>query len=108
LHREGEPAYIETREDGTIIQAYFTFGRLHREGEPAYIETRPDGTVISMFFKKNQFLRQKVTKPHPAPSAGSHTVSAPAAASRGLRQYSKEDEIARRKAKLERRQQKRR
>ena len=37
LHREGGPAYIEYRANGTVIEAYWHNGRRHRDDGPAYI-----------------------------------------------------------------------
>mgnify|MGYP001488453139 CR=1 FL=1 len=48
LHREGGPAYVERRRDGTaVIEWWYRNNKLHREGGPAWVRRSPDGTVES-------------------------------------------------------------
>tara|TARA_B100000745_G_scaffold192726_1_gene126790 strand:- start:46208 stop:46504 length:297 start_codon:yes stop_codon:yes gene_type:complete len=63
LHREGRPAYIEYRPDGSVMRrSYYLHGKLHREGGPATIEYQRDGSVLYGSYYQNDDEVQCLTE----------------------------------------------
>ena len=58
LHREGGPAYVERRRDGTaVIEWWYRNNKLHREGGPAWVRHHTDGTVIEQWYRNGKLYR---------------------------------------------------
>lgn len=53
-HREGGPAHIVYRKDGSIkSKGYYIDGKKHRDGKPSFIYYDVDGMIIYKAYYKN-------------------------------------------------------
>jgi hypothetical protein len=58
LHRDGGPARIEEKPDGSMTERYFLNGKLHRDNGPARSDRDPQGQISEYWYREGKLHRE--------------------------------------------------